>query len=306
MGFLDRFTKDASTPDAFTIEIAARIRALAGVSHVETIDADTVEVTWTGRSEPDEIAIGEIRPGWKQAKGFDRIEIVDQFIAGLAPSDAGTTIPGTTIPGASIAGTTAPDVSSPSGAARWAAARLDVLPLLRRTKTDEYGLATWPVTELLEATAIGVDHSAPITQVQCDDWGITAGDVRAAATDNLAAVDPAPDEIGAGIRAWVPTAPDGQQSSWLTAPATLLERLGLVTGIAIAPLVGELVVVDPDDEDLVAAILDNTLTIIQGKSDMLCPVPFLVAGDRVEIWEPAAGHPAAELVHRTHDLFPHH
>lgn len=301
MGFLDRFSKDTSTPDAFTIEIAARIRALAGVSHVDTIDADTVAVTWTGRSEPDEIAIGDPRPAWKQSKGFDRIELVDEFIAGLAPSDTGTIIPGTTI----FPGTTIPGIAEPAGGARWAAARLDVLPLLQRTMTDDDEPITWPVTELLEATATGADHSVPITQAQCDEWGITAGDVRAAATDNLAAVDPAPDEIGAGMRAWVPTAPEGHQSSWLTAPAPLLQRLGLTAGIAIAPLVGELVVVDPDDEDLVVAVLDNTLTIIEDKPDTLCPVPFLVSGDRVEIWEPVAGHPAAQLVHRTHALFRH-
>lgn len=299
MGFLDRFTKDTSTPDAFTIEIAARIRALAGVSHVETIDADTVAVTWTGRSEPDEIAIGGTRPAWKQAKGFDRIELVDDFIAGLGPEDS-TTIPGTTIPGAMVPG--APEPAHPT---QWTAARLDVLPLLRRAMTDDDGLVTWAVTELLEATATGADRSVPITEAQCDDWGVTADDVRSAATDNLATVDPAPDEIGTGMRAWVPTAPDGRQSSWLAAPARLLERLGLTTGIAIAPLVGELVVVDPADEDLVVAILDNTLTIIEDKPETLCPVPFLVSPERVEIWEPAADHPAVELVHRTHDLFRH-
>lgn len=296
MGFLDRFTKDTSTPDAFTIEIAARIRALAGVNHVETIDADTVAVTWTGRTEPDHIDIGGTRPAWKQVKGFDRIELVDEFIAGLGPGDAPTTIPGPAIPG----------IAEPAGGARWAAASLDVLPLLRRTMTDADGLVTWPVTELLEATATGTDHSVPITMAQCDEWGITAAQVRTAATDNLAALDPAPDAIGDGMRAWVPTAPDGQQSSWLTAPTRLLERLGLTTGIAIAPLVGELVVVDPDDDDLVVAIIDNTLTIIEDTSDTLCPVPFLVSSDRVDIWEPAAGHPAADLVHRTHRLFfPH-
>lgn len=305
VGFLDRFSKDtAAAPDAFTTEMVARIRALPSVERAEPTDADTVSVTWSGGRESEAVDISGLRQPWKQAKGFDRIELLDDFIAGLSPGQ---------YPPASPTSGDEPDASPEPGPApppgptatdavtEWSQVASQLVPVLRRVRAGD-GALTWPIGELLEATAIWAGGATPITDDQCAVWGVGLDDVRSAATSNLVAIDPAPDAIGPGARAWVPTSPEGLQSSWLAAPERLLHQLGLATAIVLVPLRSELVVVDPEDIELVQSILTNTLAILESQANVLCPVPFLVTAEDVQDWMPAASHPAAQLVHQTRDL----
>lgn len=309
MGFLDRFSKDSpAPPDAFTIEVVARIRALPNVAGAEPIDADTVSVTWSGWSEPEAVDIGGPRQPWKAAKGFDRIEVVDDFIAGLAPGQFPPVTPESESepnqPSADPEPQPAAPAAEPAGSepiTEWSQVAAQLVPVLRRARPAD-STATWPVGDLLEATAIWAGGATPITTEQCATWGVGLDDVRAAAVANLLAIDPAPDEVAPGTRAWVPTSPDGLQSSWLAAPRRLLDDVGLARAIVLVPLRGELVVVDPADTDLVASILANTITILETQTGVLCPVPFLVEGDEVRSWMPDPDHPASGLVRQTRDL----
>ncbi len=286
MGFLDRFTRDTTSPDAFTLEVATRIRVRDDVASVEMIDADTVAVTWAGRTAPERFDLSGTRQPWKDASGFGRIEVIDAFMATLAPS-AGDEAHAT--------------------ADSWEVVAADVLPVLRR-RGDGDGAAigeteiTWSITALLEATVAVGSEGTPVTDALCERWGMTAADIRARAEANLAALDPRPDPIAPDARAWVPTAPDGLQSSWLAAPQALLSSVGLTEGIVLAPVRGELVVVDPADRALTESVISTTLTIVEQEPETLCPVPFRVTPDEVSVWEPPADDPVTVLLRRAAEL----
>lgn len=306
MGFLDRFSR-ASSPDALTVEVAARLRAFATVDAADIVDADTVSVVWSGHEHPVEIDLAPVRAPWKQARGFDRIELLDDFMAGLRPDDPlPTTADPVAVPEATPAGTTG--TGDDLDATGFAAVRTQLFPVVRAVDGPDDGLddgaVRWPIDGVfLEATVVVAGDGHPITASQCAAWGVEEAAIRDTAVGNQSAIDPAPDPIAPDARAWVPTDLGGLASSWLAAPGRLLERTGLESGIVLVPLVGELVVVDPDDTDLVLSILSDTLAILEDQTDTLCPVPFLVTAHETTTWTPANDHPAAPLVQRTREMF---
>ena len=292
MGFLDKFKSDTSSPDALTLEVATRIKVHTDVDDVAMIDADTIAVTWSGRTAPHHVDIGEIRHPWKRATGFERIEILDTFMARLA-APVGDPAPAAT----------EGDVEAPAhrvGRDAWDAVAPELLPAIGASAPDD--VVSWAVGGLLHATVVRSD-GRPVTRAECAAWKVRTDDAVERAVANLSAIDPGLDPIAPGNRAWVPTRPEGRQSSWLTAPARLLSELGLESGIALVPVVGELVVVDPDDPDLLESVLTSTLTILEHEPDRLCPMPFRVLPDYVQVWQPRADDPAHELVERATRLF---
>ncbi len=293
MGLLDRFKSDSSSPDALTLEVATRIKQHSDVDDVAMVDADTIAVTWSGRTTAHPLDISEIRQPWKRATGFERIDLLDNFLARLA---------------APVADPTPADTEQNSVAAAdrdgrdgWDEVAPDMLPALAASASDD--VVSWAVGGLLHATVIRRSSGAPVTRAECAAWKVRADDAVERAIANLSAIDPGLDPIAPGSRAWVPTQPAGRQSSWLTAPARLLSELGLESAIALVPVAGELVVVDPDDPALLESVLTSTLTILEHEPDRLCPMPFRVMPDYVQVWQPRADDPAHELVERATRLF---
>jgi hypothetical protein len=277
MGFLDRLKGGQGGPDVLTTEIVARLRAMPTVDSAEARDADGVVVRWTGHDADQVVDLGELRPRWRQASGFDRIELVDGFLEQLGPGAAAPSDP-------------APDAGPVGG---WDQLRAGVRPVLRRSGDRDLDVC-WAVGAGVAATV--VLDGRPVTTPDCDGWGVGELDVRAAAVANLRALDPAPEPVGPGARAWVATAPAGTQAAWLVAPGPLLDAIGLVEGVAFAPLPGELVVVDPADIDLLRSILASTEQIVAEQAEPLTAVPFVLTAAGARPWEPAADHPLADEV----------
>jgi hypothetical protein len=303
MGFLDRFKSGPSAPDALTVEVVARLRVLPTVDAADAVDGDTVRVDWAGRAEPATVDLAELRPRWKEAGGFDRIQLLDDFIDALrdgppAPAVAPSAPPATPEVAAHRPG---PATTDDGG---WAAHRSVVLPVLTRIDPESRAAVTWPVAGVLHAVVNGADRSTPVSAGDLERWGVGADEVRAAAVANLEAVDPRPEPISPGARAWVPTGPDGLQSSWLVAPAHLLAGTGLTSAIAFVPVVSELVVIDRTDEALVQSIAASTNRIVAEQALPLCPLPFVLSPTGAEPWEPPAGHPAAADVAEARERFP--
>lgn len=300
MGFLDRFKKDASEPDAYTKEVTIRVRAMAEVEAVEPIDADHLAVRWAGRAEPVEVSIAGHRERWQAASGFDRIEVVDELLDTIAEPGDGGAFDATTLPGPSPE--VAPELPAEpeaSTGAGWDDAAGRVLPALRRPTGDD--AVAWPVGGLVEAVV--VLDGAPVTAGVLADWGVDADATRDAALANLGDHDPGLDPVAPDTRAWVPTAPQGGQAAWLAAPDVLLRAAGLDVAIVFVPTPTDLVVVDPADADLVASITTSTLAIVDQETTTIAPVPFEVRPGHVGPWRPPAGHPCAELVDRAHAAF---
>ena len=303
MGFLDRFKSDSTPgPDALTAEVAARLRVLPSVEAVEALDADTVSVSWAGQPEPATVLLDELRPAWKSASGFDRIALLDEFIEGLTPG-APTAAPApATAPAVPAAGV-GDAVPAATGSTEWDRLRPQLLPALRPPEAVGPDAVSWSFGDALRIVIVTAGGGLEISGADRDEVGVTDEDLDAAATANLESIDPAPEPIAPDARAWVATAPAGLQSSWLLAPRRLLERTGLTSAIAFAPLPGELVVIDPDDTELVRSIAESTLRILEEQPGRLCPLPFRMVADGVEIWEPADEHPAADAVQRTRERF---
>ena len=293
MGFLDRFKSDTSSPDALTLEVATRIKLHSDVDDVAMVDADIIAVTWAGRATPHPLDISEIRPTWKRATGFERIDLLDNFLAGLHPP-AGDPMPADTERSSEAPG-------DRDGRDGWEEVAPQLFPALAASAPDD--VVSWAVGGLLHATVVRQSSGAPVTRAECAAWKVRADDAVARAVANLSAIDPGLDAIAPDSRAWVPTQPDGRQSSWLTAPARLLAELGLESGIALVPVAGEMVVVDPDDPALLESVLTSTLTILEHEPDRLCPMPFRVTPDHVAVWQPRIDDPASELVERARQLF---
>lgn len=309
MGFLDRFKKEqaAAAPDALTREAAARVRAVPGVVAVEAVDADTLSVTWSGLEEAAPLSLAGIRDRWSAARGFDRIEVMDEFVAGVAPPVAGPSTPppppeshtseSAAEPPAAGTGPTEPAAPETDAAAAWEAARPRLRPVVGRPGAPDADTVHWTVGGVLEATVVLDDPVAlPVGRAELLEWGVDDATVRAAAEQNLASTDPGLDPIGPDAPAWVPTRPDGHLAGWLCAPHRLLEAAGLDEAVVLAPLPSELVVVDPAATDLVASVLTSTRTIVEQQTRTLWPAPFLARREGVEPWEPAADHPCAPLV----------
>ncbi len=292
MGLLDRFKSDSPSPDALTLEVATRVKQHSDVDDVAMVDADTIAVTWSGRAAPHPLDISAIRQTWKRATGFERIDLLDNFMAGLA---APTDDPPPT--------DREPVAAAADGHATndWATAAPHLLPGLAPTASDD--LVSWTVGGLLHATVVRRSSGGPVTRSECTAWKVRTDDAVERAIANLSAIDPGLDPIAPGSRAWVPTQPDGRQSSWLAAPGRLLSELGLESGIVLTPVVGELVVVDPGDPELLNSVLTSTLTILEHEAELLCPLPFRVTPDHVQVWQPRADDPASELVERATRLF---
>ena len=302
VGFLDRFAKTPDAPDAFLKEVLARLRARPDVASVEAVDADTVAIGWRDRPGSEEVTVGALRGPWKQASGFYRIELLDDFMADLAPGapstgDAPLGVEPESHVDAEVHPEVHPDPHLP-GEDDWVSAAPGLVAAVRRAGIDD-GAVTWPVGDLLDGVAVSAADGSAVTDTDCGRWGVSPFDVQAVAIENLSVVDPAPDPVGPDARAWVATEPAGRQAGWLAAPGRLLERCGVTTAIVLAPLPGELVVVDPADAELVRSILTSTLQIVAAETEILCPVPFLVTADEVVAWAPGAGDPAAaDLVAR--------
>lgn len=322
MGLFDRFKKDtAGAPDALTREALVRVRAVPGVEAVEPVDADTLSVTWTGTDEPARLSLADLREPWTSASGFDRIELMDDFVrtvapptgapadafpdpapAGPAPDEA---------PAATTVGDGAPEADpTPAGGpgptaapaeqpgARWAEVSPRLQPVIGRPGVADDDIVCWPVGDVLEATVVvdGGPGSLPVGRAELAEWGVDAGSVRRAAEANQAALDPSLDPIGPGEPAWVPTRPAGHLASWLCAPDRLLAAAGLDDAVVLVPLATELVVVDPAATALVESILSSTRTIVEQESRTLWPAPLLVRPGSVTPWVPATDHPCAGLV----------
>lgn len=298
MGFFDRFKKDASQPDAYTREVAIRVRAVPGVERVEPVDADLLSVRWAGNDEPVELSIAEHRERWQTATGFDRIEVVDDLIDRVQPPAEGTFDPDAVLESAPVdpEPAAAPDVSDSA----WSDVAPRLLPMLRRPVADDPVVA-WPVAGLLEAVA--TERGQAVTLAGSEGWGVDAEEVRRTATSNLIAHEPALDTVAPDTRAWVPTAPAGAQAGWLTAPDALLAASGLDVAIVFVPTPTDLVVVDPADVDLLASITTSTLAIVEQEPTTICSVPFEIGPGRAEPWRPDPDHPCAALVDRAHAAF---
>lgn len=292
MGFLDRFKSGTSAPDALTVEVVARLRVLPAVESADAVDGDTVSVAWTGHAGPATVDLTELRPRWKAAGGFDRIQLLDDFIDALRDGP----------PPSTEVAAPAPVPDADDGG--WAGNRDLVLPVLTRIDPESRAAVTWPVGGVLHAVVNGADRSTPVSAGDLERWGVGPDEVRAAAVANLETVDPRPDPISPGARAWVPTGPDGLQSSWLVAPGRLLAGTGLTSAIAFVPVVSELVVIDPTDESLVQSIAASTNRIVAEQALPLCPLPFVLSAAGAEPWDPPAGHPAAADVAAARERFP--
>jgi hypothetical protein len=287
VGFLDRFKGGGTAgPDALTAEIAARLRALPTVDSAEGSTADEITVRWTGREGDHTVDLADLRPRWKQTSGFERIELVDHFVESLSPGEDATTRSPTPAAGPT------PD-PIPDGPAGWEQLRSRVLPALRPAGGGP-DCVSWSVGGAVEATVVA--DGSPVAPGDCEQWGVGEVDVRAAATANLREIDPAPQPVGPGARAWVATAPPGGQAAWLTAPARLLDAVGLAEGVAFVPVAGELVVVDPADTGLLGTILSSTEQIVAEQAEPLTPLPFLLTPTGAMPWIPPEGHPLAAEV----------
>lgn len=297
MGLLDRFKGGGGGgPDALTAEIAARLRAMDAVEAAVAVAADQVDVTWSGRDDVQAIDLTDLRPRWKAASGFDRIEVVDTFLAGLSPDAAPPPAPATVEPAPIAEPEPEPEPVPAAGAppaqtaGGWDELRTRVLPVLRPAGGGP-DCVRWSVGGMVDATVAA--DGVPVAPGDCERWGVGEVDVRAAATANLREIDPRPEAIAPEARAWVPTAPQGGQSAWLTAPGRLLDAIGIDEGIAFAPLAGELVVVDPADLDLLRSILTSTERIVSEQPEPLTALPFRLTAQGAEPWDPPDDHPLA-------------
>lgn len=311
MGFLDRFKKEGApaAPDALTREGVARVRAVPGVESVEVVDADTLRVTWNGLAQPSELSLADIRQPWSSASGFDRIEVMDDFIAGVAPPAAGAPSPADALaagvedePAASAASGREPEDAH----AAWNAIRGRLRPVVGRPGPADADTVRWEVGGVLEATAVLGDEQValPVSRAELVQWGVDEATVRAAAEENQAGVDPELDPISPGEPAWVPTRPAGHLAGWLCAPGRLLEGAGVERAVVLVPLATELVVVDPSATGLLESILSSTRTIFEQEARPLWPAPLLIGPGGVEPWTPPPEHPCAELVEQMRGLAP--
>lgn len=297
MGLLDRFKKEPR-PDALTLEAIARARAVPGVATAEAVDADTVSVTWADQPGASTLSLTDVRAAWSKASGFERIELMDDLIATLAPPadapDGPSEIP-TVVPPAPRA-TSEGETTAVDTDAGWDAVR-DRLRLVVGPAGAHPGAVTWPVAGVLEARVVlGGPGAIPVDADDVAGWGVPVADVEAAARTNLATLDPGLDPVGPGQPAWVPTNPADHPPAWLGAPDRLLAATGLAEAVALAPTPTELVVVDPAAHDLLRSILTSTKQIVASEARVLWPGPLLLTGAGVAPWRPDPSHPAAELV----------
>lgn len=112
----------------------------------------------------------------------------------------------------------------------------------------------------------------------------------------LTATDPGLQRIGV-LRAWMVTAP-AHRAAWLCAPEALLDAVRLRRALLVAPVIDELVVVDPDDAHSVQTILANTASIVDELPIPLHPAPLLVSEDGLRPWRPEEAGDLGALVER--------
>lgn len=305
MGLFDRLKK-APGPDALTWEAVARARAVPGVAGAEPGDADTVHVTWLEHPGTTTLSLAEVRPAWAKASGFDRIELMDQVVAGLAPPPAGVAsepAPALDPVEPPAASTTPPVVEpvaspGPSDASKspWEQVRGSISVVAVTAGSLPAAAVRWPVVQGVDA--VGTSAGQPVTTGDLARWATDVDAVRAAAIERLGVEGPQLDPIGPGARAWIPTSAVAPAPAWLTAPALLLAAAGIDQAIVLAPLPTELVMVDPAATELLASILSSTTAIVEGHDDLLLAAPLLVDPAGVGPWLPAPDHPCAALVDR--------
>lgn len=283
MGLLDRFKKDGS-PDALTREAVARARATAGVTAAEAVDADTIHVRWADHPGTTTLSVADVRDEWAKASGFDRIELMDRVVADLAPP-----------PAAEPAAVTPPIAPGDDDAGpAWPRDRHRIEIVVSRPAAGDTAVR-WPIAGgALEARAT-ID-GGDVTGTDLERWDVGPDVVRSAAVEALLALDPRLDPIATGQPGWVPTVPDAHPPVWLAAPARLLDASGLPAAVVLAPTPTELVLVDPDADELLASVLSGTKGIVAGADEVLLAAPLIATADGLSPWLPDPSHPCATLV----------
>jgi uncharacterized protein YtpQ (UPF0354 family) len=144
--------------------------------------------------------------------------------------------------------------------------------------------------------AIDSEHAMTFaTKSDLKAWAVTEQDAMDKAEENLRA---RPIEVGRTESTAIVVGPDGYVSSWLAVPAALARvaaDIGEVV-IAIAPARDVLWLADAEDHTETVQMLERAIAEYQGAPRQLSPVPYLVSPDGIEVWEPAASHPARRLV----------
>lgn len=163
-----------------------------------------------------------------------------------------------------------------------------------------FGLPLVPFVKVL--CAIDSEHS--IAFAGADDlaaWGVSDDEALHTAAENLAA---RPCEVHRDGPVAMIVGPDGYASSWLAVPellAQVAEDMG-GTVVAVAPDRELLLLVDTDDHDAAAEVLDAALERYQSAARQLSPVPYLITETGIAPWEPPPGHPAGSLVDKASHL----
>jgi len=291
MGLLDRFKKP-SGPDALTWEAVARARAVPGVAGADAVDADTVLVTWAAQQGTTTLSLADVREAWTKASGFDRIELMDEVVAGLAPPPPEAE----PAPGPAPEPQPAPPAET-SADDPWTTVRGSVSLAVVPAGAPGAGAVRWSLGAGLDAEATSAGQ--PITADDLERWQVDPAEVRGTALARLGEAGPALDPIAPGARAWVPAAAVAPAPAWLAEPALLLAAAGgLDEAVALAPLPSELVVVDPAETELLGSVLTSTIAIVEGDAEVLLAAPLLVTPAGVVPWVPEPEHPCAALVAR--------
>jgi hypothetical protein len=135
------------------------------------------------------------------------------------------------------------------------------------------------------------------TESDLKAWNVTEQDAMDKAEENLRS---RPIEVGRTESTAIVVGPDGYVSSWLAVPAALARvaaDIGEVV-IAIAPARDVLWLADSEDQTETVQMLERAIAEYKGAPRQLSPVPYLVRPEGIEVWEPAASHPARGLVER--------
>ncbi len=285
MGLFDRLR--TSGPDALTRAAVARIRALPDVADARALDGDTIAVTFAAGGAEQQVDLGGIRPDWKAAGGFDRIEIMDAFVQAMAA-------PATTLPAGQ-------DLVADVVVEGWADVVDRITIRVHAPGQVPRGALAWPVGDVLHAVAIVLPRPGaatppiPVTQHDAERWGVAPAAVAEAMGAGLDREPPVLEPIEAGVAAWV-AAGDPHPARWLLRPDRLVAAVGADPLVALVPTATELVVVDANATALLDDVLRHTATILDAETDVLWPAPFLLRPGAATPWQPGDGHPCDPAV----------
>ena len=220
MGLFERLRGARSTPDSLTAQAVARARALPGVTAVEIVEADTIALTWASATSPVNVSLADLRTRWRATSGFERIELLDDWIATLGPPDPSARTTDLEVP---VTSASSPPVTSdrtpsdrspsdwtpteraPSGADAWpTVARRLAIVVTRSGPTGDP--ARWRITDDLQAhLALDRADALAVRDDELTMWGVTLAVARQAALDRLLDDGPGLAPIGRDRDAWVVT-----------------------------------------------------------------------------------------------------